>query len=233
VENARAGQAAAATTARIGAAVAVAAVVCQSALYLWSWFALDRPLYDIGNAARFNSWAGDVSVAAAAVAVGLLGISVRAVRVPALILAPLLAFLAVDEGTEVHETIARHVIGWLHIPHAGPGLVWPFLYAPLLLVVGLLIMRIARTAPPQARELFEIGLALLVVAVFAQLAWGAVGDRLGYLSDAHIFEIVVEEGGELGGWLAIATGFAGILAAHQSGLAPASGRHAPRAGTAP
>jgi hypothetical protein len=213
----------------------VAAVVCQSALYLWSWFVLDRPLYDIGNAARFNSSAGDVSVAAAALAVGLLAVSVRAVRVPALILTPLLAFLAVDEGTEVHETIAKHVIGWLHVPHAGPGLVWPFLYAPLLVVVGLLIMRIARVAPPQAREMFGIGLAALVLAVFAQLLWGAVGDRLGYLTDVHVFEIVVEESGELGGWLAIATGFAGILAAHQSGLARegASGRPAPRAGTAP
>jgi hypothetical protein len=213
----------------------VAAVVCQSALYLWSWYVLDRPLYDIGNAARFNSSAGDVSVAAAALAAGLLAVSVRAVRVPALILTPLLVFLAVDEGTEVHETIARHVIGWLHIPHAGPGLVWPFLYAPLLVAVGLLIMRIALVAPPQARRMFEIGLAALVLAVFAQLVWGAVGDRLGYLSNAHIFEIVVEEGGELGGWLAIATGFAGILAAHQSRPARqrASGRPAPRTGTAP
>jgi hypothetical protein len=231
VGDARAEQAAA-TVVRIGAAVAVAAVVCQSALYLWSWFVLDRPLYDIGNAARFNSSAGDVSVAAAALAVGLLAVSVREVRLPALILTPLLVFLAVDEGTEVHETIAKHVIGWLHIPHAGPGVVWPFLYAPLLLAVGLLIMRIARAAPPQARELFEIGLAALVLAVLAQLAWGAVGDRLGYLSDAHIFEIVVEEGGELGGWLAIATGFAGIVAAHQSRPAPASSRREPRPGAA-
>jgi hypothetical protein len=211
-------QQSAARTVNAGAAVAVAAVVCQSALYLWSWFVLDRPLYDIGNAARFNSWAGDVSVAACAVAAGLLAVSARPVRLQAAALTPLLAFLAVDEGTEVHETIAAHVIDWLGIDHVGPGLLWPFLYAPLLVVVGYLIMRIAAAAPLQARRLFELGLAALAVAVVAQLAWGAFGDELGYLSDAHIFEIVVEEGGELGGWLLIATGLFAALAGHASGI---------------
>jgi hypothetical protein len=208
----------AANAVNTGASIAVAAVVCQSALYLWSWYVLDRPLYDIGNAARFNSWAGDISVAVCAVAAALLAVTVRAVRLPALVLTPLLAFLAVDEGTEVHETIAEHVIGWLGIDRVGPSLLWPILYAPLLLLVGLLIAQIARAAPRQSRGPFEIGLALLALAVVAQLAWGALEDPLGYLSNAHIFEIVVEEGGELGGWLLIATGLVATLVSHPSPL---------------
>jgi hypothetical protein len=217
----------------VGTALAVAAVVCQSALYLWSWFVLDRPLYDIGNAARFNSWAGDVSVGACAVAAGLLAVSVRGVRLPALVLTALLTFFAVDEGTEVHDTIAKGVIHRFGIQDVGPSLLWPFLYAPLLLLAGLLIFWIARAAPPRSRGLFAVGLAALVVAVVAQLFWGAYGDSLGYLSDVHIFEIVVEEGGELGGWLLIGTGLVTTLASHTSAISVGSTRGKPaRAPTA-
>jgi hypothetical protein len=191
-----------------GAIAAVAAVVCQSALYLWNSFALDRPLYDIGNARTFNAWAGDVSLAACAALAALLAVAARRNRGTAMALTPLLVFFAIDEGTEIHDTIAEQVANALGIHRFGPDFVWPFLYAPLLLLAGALILRIGRSAIGLSRGSFRVGLAALVVAVVAQLVWGALENQVGYLSKGHILEIVVEEGGELGGWLMVGTGLA-------------------------
>lgn len=202
-------------TVTIGAVIAVAAVVCQSALYLWSSYALERPLYDIGGAATFNTWAGDASLTFCAATASVLAASVRAARGEALALSPLLVFFAIDEGTEIHDTIAEHVVDALGI-HVGPDLAWPLLYAPLLILAGMLLMQIGRGVPAPSRVLFKVGTAALAVAVLAQLAWGALEDEIGYLSKTHILQIVVEEGGELGGWLAIGTGLAATVVAVSS-----------------
>ena len=67
-----------------GTGLAIAAVVCQSALYLWSSFVLDRPLYDIGTAATFNSVSGAASIGLAALMAALLALLVPSVRPQAL-----------------------------------------------------------------------------------------------------------------------------------------------------
>lgn len=196
-----------------GLALAVVAVAAQSLVYLVGRFALDVDVLHEDAAEAFRRSAGASALAAAAAAaVALATVRHEGAR-RAAALAAILAYFAIDKAVEIHHRLAERMLDVLHVTRIGPRGGWLLLYAPLVLLAAVLVLRCARGAPPAARLSLRAGIAALGVALAVQAGWVVVEWRDSLASAApgsgsSVVEVVVEEGLELGGWLLVAAGLA-------------------------
>ncbi len=90
---------------------------------------------------------------------------------------------------------------------------WIVLYLPLLVLAFAVLAALARDTDARTRRFIHVGLGLLVFAVAAESS-SALTHSWGYEdgSTYDTFEVAVEEGAELAGWILVAA----ALAAHMS-----------------
>jgi hypothetical protein len=212
-------------TARIavaGVAIAVAAVVGQTAIHLFNAWALDYRwgFFDVASDEDLFAWASVSATAAAALAALLIAVTARPPAIKLLALAALVAFLSLDDLAKLHELIGGWISGILDLWDKADRLVWPVLFLPLLTGVLALLLDVSAQGPAHARRLVRIGIGLLALAVVLEV--GSQGlYKIGF-DDPDlplVLELVAEEGAELGGWILISTGLLMIATARQWRLA--------------
>lgn len=189
-------------------ALAVAGVALQTVVDLVDFWALDREVEllladsDVG----VFDWAGVVATFTAAL--GALLLSSVATRSRRLLwfVAAATAFMSLDDQVMLHERagdLADRAEGLALWEPA--RLLWPALYLPLLAGLFLALWRCAGRLFPRPGRFVVAGLALLAAAVVLELLSAAV-IRAGFDRGSVLYEleVVLEEGGELAGWILIA-----------------------------
>jgi hypothetical protein len=156
---------------------------------------------------------GDLAAVSAATAAWSVVIRVRPVRPTVVVLAPLLTFVTLDKILRLHDDVPHYL----------------FLYVPVLAVVFVCLVDLARSMPGPAGRLVAAGLLLLV----ASFGLHVVGERvllelgLEHVGWARQVKAVVKHGCEVQGWFLVAIGLgSGLL---RNRRAP-RGRHASNGG---
>jgi hypothetical protein len=197
----------------LGLRVAAVAVGFQTMFYSID-LALpgSRRLLDADDDLSMFSWLAVAAAAVAAVVALCLAALLGDRRRTYYTLAAMLAFLSLDDMVQIHEGIAlRARISGVEYSER---FLWPLIYLPLLVGAFILLESIARSEPVTVRRTIRLGLALLTAAVMFEIASSAVLDEdLSTVEKAlYLSEVTVEEAAELGGWIAVATALAAILA---------------------
>jgi hypothetical protein len=194
---------------RVSVGLTVAAVLVQVASEFVNYFAFDMEVWALNVDADNNAFAWASSVAQFTVAAFCLLLLLAGwwSRGPLLGLIAILIFFSVDDIVRIHEQVSsafrEDVLG---VGGAWGRLVWPIIFMPLLAAAFILLWRFSERAPALAGRVTRIGLAMLVLAVFAE-AFSTVlhlgeGDSLGTAPD--VVEVAVEESLELAAWILIA-----------------------------
>ena len=137
-----------------------------------------------------------------------------------LALAPLAAFLSLDDAVMVHERMTTRVLQAFDLSQELDSVVWPVLYLPLMAVTALLLWRLTRHRPA-TRHLMTIALVLFAAAVALEM--GSAPWSLGDDNPVAVIEGGFEEAFELAAWVLAATA---VLASGLGSLL-AAGRRAP------
>lgn len=157
-------------------------------------FAVDHPEPGWLNASASSSWSHRaVAVALAAATVACLwGARTRGERGAWLLAALILGFLAIDELTSLHA----------HVDEATWG---KALYAPVLLVLGLSLWRLA--VGTDQRGILAAALITLAVSFVIHVFGAHVVEALGWGTGSWAYQVKValKEGTELAGWLLVLT----------------------------
>lgn len=179
-------------------------VTAQTALHLGNRLTLGTPALDVNREQTVFSLTGALTIAAAAVGAALV---VRAGTPPAraLLLAGLLAFLAVDEFFVIHEPLGVRAAAQLGLSSDYDSVLWPVVYLPLVGLVFLLVVMLAREAPDDIGPLLLTGLACLVAAVVLEVVSYPFSTAETGPGAVHALEGAVEEGLELAGWGVLAS----------------------------
>jgi hypothetical protein len=204
---------------RAGWLIAILAVGLQTAAQLINTFLLahSRPGLDAAVDRNVFDWMSFCSALVAAFSLLLLAVARWPRRRSDGILAFLVAFLGVDDLTNLHDLLSSKFASALPEPLDRLG-DWstPALYLPLLAVTfGLLWLHGARAAPAPARQI-RAALVLLAAAVALRVIVGILEVRGVHASGGiRAIGIAVLEGAELGAW----TLLAGALLAEGADLA--------------
>jgi hypothetical protein len=195
-----------------GVTLALAAVAVQTALYLVDVYALDRRVgtFDLDSEGGFPAWAASVATFSTGFVALLLSFVEPARRLGLLALAAATTFFSFDESIVLHERLGLAVTGALDLSDKYLRVAWPAVYLPLLAAVAALLFQLARTSTGSARRLLAVGLVLLGGAVGLEIA-GLGLDLIPRLTETawlYTFQIALEEGAELAGWILLTTGLA-------------------------
>jgi hypothetical protein len=192
---------------------ALVAVAVQSAAHFAYVYAFDAEVGQLNIDAEANTWAWISSsvVFAAAVLAVLLALADPGRAFVFLLLAAVLVLFSLDDAVSAHEELGEAITERVGLAEEWVHATWPLIFFPLIGFAFLILWKVSREAPRQVRALVRTGLALLVLAVAAEIvaaAWYVPGN------DAETFvgalQITVEEGSELGGWILVATGLAAL-----------------------
>ena len=165
------------------------------------------------------SWASSVVTFTGAFVAVLLAAVLEEQRGRFLLLGGTLALFSFDDAVQLHEDAGTRVADALNVDESYTYGIWPVVFFPLLAFAFLLLWHVAAGLPQRAATALRIGLGLLVLAVLAEgLAsfWYASGETAETFGGA--FEIAIEEGSELAGWVLVC---AGLTAAACRALADA------------
>jgi hypothetical protein len=198
---------------RIGVTAAVVGVVVPTLLYTFDRYVLDGSvaLFDFEEGGLMT-WASSCATFAVAAFALLLSVVDPAQRVRGAAIAAGAAFVSFDDAVYIHERIAYRLADELEVSASYVQLIWPVLYLPLLVVLALLLLEIARSTP-EAQRLVVLGLGLLTAAVALEVVGHVIIRTLGEGADLALVEVVLEESAELAGWILVATGAAVRLVA--------------------
>jgi hypothetical protein len=198
---------------RVGAALAVIAVLGQTAVHLANRAWIGTSGLDADVDGNVLTWISAEVVFAAALALALMGILFREHRLQTLLLAGVLAVFVVDDLVALHERVSLKVVALLGVDGDLARLAWPFLYGPLLLFVLVALWQIGGRGSRSAAVSVRLGLVLLVAAVVIEALWTTWHLTVGRIGDwPDTLEVAVEEGIELGAWTLIASGLVAFLA---------------------
>jgi len=196
---------------------AVLVIVLQSVLHLIDAAAFDLRIerLDADRDLSVWSWAGSAAELMAGSGAALLLVLTPRRWKTFGFLTLVFVFFSMDDTVQVHERLS-HVLDrfpdWSWIPRR---VVWPVLYAPLMLVTCALLWRMSGAMNGLCRRSARGGLVLLGIAVVLEFAVSTAIIKAGYGrtdDDTRVggmlyeYEVVVEEALELGGWLLIAAG---------------------------
>jgi hypothetical protein len=198
----------------VGFALAVIAVVVQTAAHLTNALLLDYGIANMDATIDGNalSWASSVATFAAALGALLLGMIPRSPAWRLLVLAAVLAFFSLDDVVAIHEKLAFGTSGALGLADIVGRAFWPVLYFPLFLYALVSLWQLSLQARERVRHTIWAALALFALAfageAFATLWWSA-DNATRFLGDD--LEVALEEGAELGGWIILAAALGAIL----------------------
>jgi hypothetical protein len=185
-----------------GLLVAVGGVTLQTVVHLLNAAFIGSADLDANAEGNAPAWANTAVVSSGAFVCALHALLVSERRRMFVALAVILALLSLDEMAVIHDRIAARVLKLLGLPLVWDSVLWPAIYAPLLVCLFGLLFAVARAAPVRAGRYILFGLSLLAAAVVAEVASAPVSTGSNW---AHTVEGAFEEGAELGGWIAIAT----------------------------
>jgi len=189
-----------------GLLLAVTIVGAQTIVQLINSFALDARYHDLDPDWEYNLWSWTSASATFGCAFAAMIVAVVSRRRASLlgVLAVLLLYLSLDDAILLHERIGHKLAVRLGLETYGDRLLQPALFLPIVAVVFVLLLLVARGAPRRAARSVYVGLALLVVGVLAEVIARAA--ELDPPEAADYIEVAVEEGAELGGWILVAGG---------------------------
>ena len=192
----------------IGGTTAVVLVAVQTASHLVNALLLDGRFsaMDAGDEGTPFSWLSSLTIFTAGLAAFALARALPARRSRLVFLGAILMFFSLDDVAAIHERIAWQGTELPALSQPFRHLVWPVVYLPILGAAFVLIEDVARQGPRAIRPALRLGLGLLAIALAAEAAGTAVELRRGTDSPLYAVEVAIEEGGELAGWLLIATG---------------------------
>lgn len=187
----------------LGIVLACAAAAAQTALYAVNAVVFDYriDLFEIQEGGLVTWAAASTTFTAGAFAL-LVGVVDPAERWRGTAVALGLAFLSLDDAVVIHEELAFRATDALSVSRTYAQVLWPAAYLPLLVVVTVLLVRLARGAA-DALRMVVAGLGLLAAGVALEVA-GVRVDRPPLEKSA----IVLEEAVEIAGWVLVATGMA-------------------------
>jgi hypothetical protein len=189
---------------RGGVAAAICIALAQAAVHVTNraWWRSDRLNADVDG--NVLTWLTSSVLLAAAVGTLVLAISARSFQL--LLLSSLLALFAVDDVIALHERLSFDAAQVLGLERDFARVLWPALYFPLLAFAFLTLWRLGDAAP-RSRVVIRMGLASLTAAVGLEIVWAGWHLTRGHAGDwPDTFEVAIEEGLELGGWILIAFG---------------------------
>jgi hypothetical protein len=199
----------------VGYAIAAGTVVVQSAAHVIGVRLLDDRVWNLNadNEGNALTWAGSAATFTAALAAFVLALVPREVDRRLLALSLLLAAFSVDDAIGIHERLAVSGADALDLSADAGRAIWPVVYLPALVAALLLLLEAARRGFGRAGRMVRHGIALLVVAMAAELtaAFATVVLDVRRGSWPDVVEVVIEEGAELGAWLLIAFGLTAAL----------------------
>lgn len=190
--------------------IALVAVVVQSVAELANFgFSFDRAALNADEEYNAFAWASSMSTFAAAFFLFVPAAAAGALNRITLLLAAAIAFLSLDDAVGLHERVAERSVEILDVEVPLQRVFWPLIYFPLLVFVFVILLRMAREVAPPFSTALGGGLALLALAIVAELSSAL------YIGDdehtwANAVEVAVEEGAELAGWVLIAGAFAAL-----------------------
>jgi len=193
-----------------GVLLAVLAVAAQTVLYLVDVYALDRRVgtLDLDRESGLSAWAATVATFSTGFVALLLSFVDTRRRARLLALAAAATFFSFDEAIVLHERAGLAATDALDLSDTYLRVAWPIVYLPLLAGVAFLLFDLARSSSGSARRLLATGLVLLGGAVGLEIA-GLALDLIPTLNETdwlYTFQIALEEGSELAGWILLTTG---------------------------
>jgi hypothetical protein len=201
----------------LGVVIAIVTVTVQSAGHLVGVRLFDdRYLHlNADDELGLAAWTSAAATFAAAFAVLLLVLLKEAIDRRLVMLVALIAFFSLDDAVVVHERAAEKIAHSLGYGDYAERLIWPVLFGPLFLAALVLLVYASRQLFERARDLVRLGIGLFVLALGTELISSAVysAAEVERGSWPDVFEVLVEEGAELAGWILVATAFlAGVVA---------------------
>lgn len=193
-----------------GTRLLVLAVIAQSLGHLvnFAFFDLRIDALNVDQEYATTAWAGTALTAVAAFLIAELAIVSGRRAVPLAVLAGAVAFLSLDDMISLHERIE-------HFDPEGNSLrylnrvVWPAVYAPLLLFAFGGLWLLAAGFEPAARRRLRGGLGLLGLALCLEVVGAGILLLGSTRSEApYNLEVIVEEAAELAAWGLIALAIA-------------------------
>lgn len=201
----------------LGSVIAIVTVTAQSAAHLVGVRLLDdRYLHlNADDELGLTAWTSAAATFAAAFGVLLLALLREAIDRWLAALVALIAFFSLDDAVVVHERAAEKIAQAFGYGEYAERLIWPFLFGPLFLAALALLPYAARELPGRLRGLVHLGVGLFVLALGTEVVSSAVYSvadvERGSWPD--VFEVLVEEGAELAGWILVATAFLAAVVA--------------------
>jgi hypothetical protein len=191
-------------------AVAVAIVVVQTVGHVVDWLVFDLrvTLLDADSDGCIYAWIATVSIFLAAIGFFVIDRFIRPVGFRRF-LAPVLAFLSLDEMVAIHEHLGRVAV-WAGYSEDAGRVIWPLVYLPLIGGVAILLWRFAAATAPKGGRFVRLSLVFLGAAVLMEMASTKLADGQ-HGRWAYQLEVIVEQNLELVGWALI--GLAVVAAA--------------------
>lgn len=195
---------------RIGVRLAIIAVAVQTVAHLGNEFLLDDRVEGLDADIEGNvfTWASSVATFTVGVAAFLHAMAFSTRRREFGALAVLGVWFSLDDAIQVHERVAlelgEDVLG---LPDYVAVRLWLVLYAPLLLLAGVLLWKVIQVLWEPAGRTVRFGLWLLIGSIPVEVAGAGTRwvDEKG-TSVPENLRIALEEGLELGGWILVASG---------------------------
>jgi hypothetical protein len=207
----RAGETSSEWLVALGVVIAAVTVTAQSVGHLVGVKLLDdRYLHlNADDELGLPAWISAAATFAAAYGVLLLVLLREAIDRSLVALVALIAFFSLDDAVVVHERAGEKIAEALGYGDYAERLIWPLLFGPLFLAALVLLVYASRQLSDRPRNLLRVGIGLFVLALGAELASSAVYSAADVEPGSwpDVFEVLVEEGAELGGWILVATAF--------------------------
>ena len=212
-----------------GTRLLVLAVIAQSVGHVIDFVVFDLRIdaLNVNQEYGTTAWAGTALTAVVAFLIAEILIVSRRRSVPLALLAGAIAFLSLDDMISLHERV-------VYFDPEGNSLrylnrvVWPTVYAPLLLFTFGGLWLLAASFEPEARRRLRAGLGLLGFALFLELVGAGILLLGSTRSEApYNLEVLVEEAAELGAWGLIAIALASSRYSRPAGDAHEAGEAEP------
>ena len=192
--------------------IAVLLVVLQTFVHLADAAAFDLRIdrLDADRDQSVWSWTGSAAELVSALGAALLVVVAPARWRTLAFLALVFTFLSMDDTVQVHERLS-HILDRFGTP-IPRRMVWPIIYAPLMLAAYVLLWRVSGAMAERCRQAVRSGLVMLGVSIVLEFAVSTLLIRAGFHrvqedtrtgSMVYELEVVVEEALELAGWLLI------------------------------
>ncbi len=184
----------------LAAWIAVAAVALQTFAHLGTVaFDADAAALNADEEHNAFAWASSMATFAAGFFLFVPAAAAGALDRVTLALVGALLFFSLDDAISFHERLAEKSIAVLGADVSLQRIAWPLVYLPALAFVFIMLWRMAERSTA-----IKVGLGLLAAALVAEVTSALYVSEGDDESWAAAFEVVVEEGAELGGWVLVA-----------------------------